>query len=270
MPKKETKLELPAWLKKENTDRLKIHRRINYIQVNLKTIQTLLAFFTQKTSSYRAKTSPWLRLLSLLLYSILILRTSQLTHLWILFLLLCAKLVFLPSEVILNTLKKLVHTLLFSSLFLLPSLFISPSNLPLFFIRIALLLLTVSLFFATTPWQDFILALRQLHFPSVLLLTMDITIKYIYVLGLHLEELLYSVRLRTLGQAVDRQVMGALLGQLYVSTKERTTQTYQAMLLRGYRYDVKPVARRRRLSLTSYDLGGLFELLGLLLALYFL
>lgn len=270
MEKKITSSKLPDWLNVDNADKLKSSHRRNYIQVNIKTIIKLLDFFTTPSSFSNTKTTPWVRLVSLIVYTIIISISTNLSYLWILSLILCSKLVILPSNTVINILKKLCCMLVVSSLILLPSIVMSHTDITLFLIRIGLILINLSLFSTVTSWQQFIIGLRQLCIPSIVLLIMDITIKYIYVLGMFLEELLYSIRLRTLGQRVDSQVMGVLLGQLYLSTKERTTQTYQAMLLRGYSYEAKSHSSGRHFTFNYYDLGVIIEIISLVIVFYLL
>ena len=199
----------------------------------------------------------------------MILKGTSLTYLWIVGLLLFIKLSVLPGSVIINIIKKLFRLLIISAIVLLPSIVISQNDMTLFLIRVGLILVNISIFLAITSWQQFILALRQWHLPTIIILVIDITIKYIYMLGMFLEELLYSIRLRTLGQHVSRQVLGALLGQLYLSSKERTTETYQAMVLRGYSRDSKGYSLDRRLPFNRCDFGVLVELVALIV-LYFI
>ena len=69
--------------------------------------------------------------------------------------------------------------------------------------------------------------------------TIDITLKYSYILGKHLHQQIECVQLRTVGQKVSLHLFGSLLGLLYLSTKNHTKEVYEAMLLRGYGMDRK-------------------------------
>ena len=82
-------------------------------------------------------------------------------------------------------------------------------------------------------------ALRQLHVPKTFVQTIDITLKYSYILGKHLHQQIECVQLRTVGQKVSLHLFGSLLGLLYLSTKNHTKEVYEAMLLRGYGMDRK-------------------------------
>lgn len=59
-------------------------------------------------------------------------------------------------------------------------------------------MLNISIFLSITSWPQFIQGLKQLHLPNVIILTLDITMKYVYTLGVYIQELLSSIKLRTL------------------------------------------------------------------------
>ncbi|MCG0573055.1 energy-coupling factor transporter transmembrane component T family protein [Lactiplantibacillus plantarum] len=262
MEKKTNNAALPQWLQDNNQDPLPTGKR-NFVQVNIKTVIRLLDYFTQVTPKVSVKTSPWLRLILLIAYTYLILTSTNVIFLWVIFLLLATRLVTFPGTVIVPIFKKLFKLLLVSAILLLPSVLLRNSNLDLFLIRISLVMLNLSIFLTVTSWHQFIQALRQLHLTSLIVLTIDITIKYAYTLGNYLQEILYSVRLRTLGQQVDHQMMGVIVGQLYLSARKRMNDLYQAMLLRGYQQATR---NRQPLAISRYDLLaiGVFVLMVIL------
>ena len=123
------------------------------------------------------KTSPWLRVCTLLITSLLVLLSRNLIFLWACLLIILGELALFPGNAILGIFKKYLKLIIFTAIFILPSLFLSrKADLALFFMRISTLL-SLAYFSGTTTWQQFILALKQLHFPNVLILTLDITVK---------------------------------------------------------------------------------------------
>ena len=76
--------------------------------------------------------------------------------------------------------------------------------------------------------------MEQLHFPGAMILTLDITIKYIGILGRYLEEILTSIKLKSFGNGSSQKTVGVILGQLYLTSKKRMVELYEAMVLRGY------------------------------------
>jgi len=59
--------------------------------------------------------------------------------------------------------------------------------------------------------------------------------------------LINAVRIRSVGGGVSKKLTGAILGQVYLISKEHMKSLYEAMLLRGYGNKVK-VSKRLKLN----------------------
>lgn len=249
--------KLPVWLMNSERHQVQLTKG-RLVQDNLTRFATLVAFLTRITPVYKAKNSPWVRIIELIGLTILIVLSSQVMFLWLILILLLTHLIILPGSVIITITKKLVKLMAVSLLVLLPSLLLQTNNISLFLTRVALIMLNISIFLSITSWPQFIQGLEQLHLPSVIILTLDITMKYVYTLGVYIQELLSSIKLRTFGQHVNCRVLGVIIGQVYLSAKKRMGDLYQAMLLRGYN---NSSIARRKLSWNKYDLISMGELL---------
>lgn len=256
-PKNKTAGKLPVWLMNSERHQVPLTKG-RLVQDNLSKFAALVAFLTRITPVYSAKNSPWVRIVELIGLTILIVLSSQVMFLWLMLILMLVHLLILPGSVIITISKKLCKLLLVSLVVLLPSLLLQANNIGLFLARIALIMLNISIFLSITSWPQFIQGLKQLHLPNVIILTLDITMKYVYTLGVYIQELLSSIKLRTFGQHVNRRVLGVIIGQVYLSAKKRTSDLYQAMLLRGY--NSNNVASWR-LSWNKYDVISMGELL---------
>ena len=231
--------KLPDWLLQEQTT-LEASKSHHYLQMNLHTLRHFLGKMKQTTPAFKAKTSSWMRLVYFLTLAILITTAHHTIQLWILGILLLLHIAMLPGEALLHLFKVLVKVLLFSAIVILPSiLFQGFQNGGLFLLRAGIIVLNISLFLATTTSVQLVDALRQLHVPKTFVQTIDITLKYSYILGKHLHQQIECVQLRTVGQKVSLHLFGSLLGLLYLSTKNHTKEVYEAMLLGGYGMDRK-------------------------------
>ncbi|MGQ5709892.1 energy-coupling factor transporter transmembrane component T family protein [Lactobacillus sp. PSON] len=249
--------ELPAWLNTGEENKVQLSKG-KLIQNNLNIFTNLIKALTKISPAYAAKNSPWMRIAELIVLTTLILLSSQVVFLWMVFILILLHLVFLPGKVIVRIGKKLTKLVLISLIVLLPSLLLRDNNIGLFISRTVLIMLNISIFLSVTSWPQFIQGLEQIHFPSVMILTLDITMKYVYTLGIYIQEVLNSIKLRTFGQHVNRKVLGVIVGQVYLSAKKRTVDLYQAMTLRGY--NNKNVVNWK-LSWNKYDNLSLIEIL---------
>lgn len=254
--------DLPGWLNKKEESKVQLSKG-KLIQNNLNIFTNLIKALTKVSPAYAAKNSPWMRIAELIVLTTLILLSSQVVFLWLVFILILLHLVFLPGKVIVRIGKKLTKLILISLIVLLPSLLLRDNNIGLFIARTVLIMLNISIFLSVTSWPQFIQGLEQIHFPSVMILTLDITMKYVYTLGIYIQEVLNSIKLRTFGQHVNRKVLGVIVGQVYLSAKKRTVDLYQAMTLRGY--NNKNVVNWK-LGWNKYDNLSLIEILVAIIA----
>lgn len=117
----------------------------------------------------------------------------------------------------------------------------------------------------TTPFHELAGGLRKLGVPVILVDTLTLTYRYLFVLieeaaRLRRAAAARGYRPRWLGQAL---LIGRLIGQLFMHSYERAERVYGAMLLRGYRGQM-PTSRK--LALGKVDVAALAILLPALIA----
>ena len=124
---------------------------------------------------------------------------------------------------------------------LLPAMFIQPSGIRnelLIVIKVFLSISTLSIFNHTTQWNHITGALRKLHIPGIFIFTLDITLKYIVLLGNLITDLLTSLQLRSVGKNNKKySSIGGVMGVTFVRGTEMNRQMYEAMQCRGFTDD---------------------------------
>ena len=245
-----TNQTLPDWMMKEEITVNDSEVKSGFLQSNLSTVISLLSYLKiEDRKKYGG--SPVIRICELLILLVLIYNSKSIVFLWTVGIFLLAEIAFFSGREIRSIVKKLIRLIIFTTVILLPSYLLHPSIHPTFFlIRTVLLLLNLSVFLTKTSWSDFIEGLRGLYLPEELVMIFDIAIKYFYILGNHIKSILYAIRIRSL-QGVSKKLTGAILGQVYLISKEHMKSLYEAMLLRGYGTKVKV---RRRLQLNKSDI----------------
>lgn len=245
-----TNQTLPDWMMREEITVNDSEVKSGFLQSNLSTIISLLSYLKiEDRKKYGG--SPVIRICELLILLVLIYNSKSIVFLWTVGIFLLAEIAFFSGREIRSIVKKLIRLIIFTSVILLPSYLLHPSIHPTFFlIRTVLLLLNLSVFLTKTSWSDFITGLRGLYLPEELVMIFDIAIKYFYILGNHIKSILYGIRIRSL-QGVSKKLTGAILGQVYLISKEHMKSLYEAMLLRGYGTKVKV---RRKLQLNKSDI----------------
>jgi cobalt/nickel transport system permease protein len=100
----------------------------------------------------------------------------------------------------------------------------------------------VSIFNHTTQWNHITGALRKLHIPGIFIFTLDMTLKYIVLLGTFTGDILTALRLRSVGKNNKKyQSVGGVMGITFIRGAEMSQEMYEAMRCRGFTDDYKGV-----------------------------
>jgi len=103
--------------------------------------------------------------------------------------------------------------------------------------RSALCLATVVLVSNTTPFSEILLVLRRVRVPSLLITTMALMHRYLFVLVDETERMQRARASRTFarGRRASWQTLATVLSQLFVRASERAERIYAAMCARGWK-----------------------------------
>ena len=146
-----------------------------------------------------------------------------------------------PAGDILNIMKAGCGASVLALIILLPAMFIQPSGIRnelLIVIKVFFSISTLSIFNHTTQWNHITGALRKLHIPGIFIFTLDITLKYIVLLGNLITDLLTSLQLRSVGKNNKKySSIGGVMGVTFVRGTEMNRQMYEAMQCRGFTDD---------------------------------
>ena len=146
-----------------------------------------------------------------------------------------------PARDILNIMKAGCGASVLALIVLLPAMIVQPSGIRnelLIVIKVFLSISTLSIFNHTTQWNHITGALRKLHIPGIFIFTLDITLKYIVLLGNLITDLLTSLQLRSVGKNNKKySSIGGVMGVTFVRGTEMNQQMYEAMQCRGFTDD---------------------------------
>jgi cobalt/nickel transport system permease protein len=85
----------------------------------------------------------------------------------------------------------------------LPAMIMNPSGIPNnlhLVLKVFFSLEMVRIFNHTTQWNHITAALRKLHIPGLFIFTLDMTLKYVVLLGTLIVDLLTALRFRSVGK----------------------------------------------------------------------
>jgi len=87
----------------------------------------------------------------------------------------------------------------------------------------------------TTKWNHITKSLKLLFIPDLFIWIMEITIKYIVLLGEYSISLLYALKLRSIGKNHDKNnSLFRIIGNLFLKSKKMSEEMFSAMECRGF------------------------------------
>ena len=87
----------------------------------------------------------------------------------------------------------------------------------------------------STRWNSITGALKRFFVPDIFILVLDITIKYIAMLGDFTLSMLYSLKLRSVGRNKSKYTsLSGIVGTMFIKSKEMAEDMYFAMECRGF------------------------------------
>ena len=88
----------------------------------------------------------------------------------------------------------------------------------------------LSLYANITPWNKITAALRFIKIPAFIIFLLDLTIHYILILGNLAYEMLFALKLRSVGKNLNkRNSFSGILGTVFLKSMEFSKETQQAM-----------------------------------------
>ncbi len=103
--------------------------------------------------------------------------------------------------------------------------------------RSAICLFTVILLSNTTPFSRILAVLKHLRVPALLITTLALMHRYLFVLVEESERMRRARASRTLGRSrrLRWQILGSVVGHLFLRASERAERIYDAMCARGWK-----------------------------------
>lgn len=145
-------------------------------------------------------------------------------------------LAFLQPLQIVNVLRTVLPAVLFSFLITLPAVFFqSPSTAGTITMKVMESVMILAVLNETSSWKEMTGALQNIHVPSIVILTMDMTINFLVILSRFSDCMLEAVQMRSVGDTSwkDSQI-GGILGTTFLKSQRMADRASDAMLCRGF------------------------------------
>jgi len=150
-----------------------------------------------------------------------------------------------PARRIAVTVRGAFPAALFTAIILLPyALSGGPARPALLVFKVLLSTGAVALVASTTEWASLSGAARRLRVPSLFVMVLDVTIRFVAWLGELSLDMLQAVRLRSVGRNRHKDAaLGGVAGSLYLRSRELADDLHAAMVCRGFTGEYHPVGR---------------------------
>lgn len=144
------------------------------------------------------------------------------------------RLSFRSVRVMAHVLKTVALAVLASAVFMLPAVFLgSPASFGTVTMKVMESVLVLTMLNEDVTWKDLTAAMGQLRFPDVFVLTLDMTMRFLYLLGRFSQSVLEAVSLRRVGEENWKNAgTGGVLGNTFLKAQEMSRGTGEAMQCR--------------------------------------
>jgi len=174
---------------------------------------------------------------------------------------LLAVLSLLEAEAIIRILKLSLAATVFTFIILIPALLLGNYyTIIMLSSKVLATVMAVNILSHSTKWNDLTSALKTFYVPDIFILVLDITIKYIVLLGEFSLNMLYALKLRSVGRNKSKyHSISGIAGTMFIKSKEMAEEMYAAMECRGFTGEYKV---HRKFKFTVADVLLLMITLG--------
>lgn len=153
-------------------------------------------------------------------------------------------------------------------LILIPSVLMGNiNNSILIVLKVAASTAAVNIVSLTTKWDNIIRGLKVFLIPDIFIFVIDITIKYIAILGDFSLNLLYSLKLRSVGKLNKKtEPMSGIMGTMFIKSKEMADEMYEAMECRCFTGEYK---QNKKFEFCIYDALFIILNIGIVFAYFY-
>ena len=233
---------MPEWLLKKD-EYVPLVEKNTFINKSILSILKMLTKFKYnaeyKTNRFGINTIT--KLISAILLIILVSISRSFGFILIIDVYLLLIISLLKAEDIKHIIKMAVVVVIFTLIILLPSIFMGNKNNSIMIVIKTLTTVTVvNIISAIAQWNDITKTLKLFFIPDIFILVLDITTRYIVILGEFSLNMLYALKLRSVGKNKNKSTSASgIIGTIFIKSKEMAEDMYGAMECRGFTGEYK-------------------------------
>lgn len=229
---------IPEWLETEEHYEAAPDRD-GFMTKSMLSIISMLSSFRAGKVSFGKLGAAFPAPLKLLLCLALIITTSATKNMMVVYAILAVTLVhicLLKAENLRKTVGVAFLASVMSALILIPAIFLgSPRSMLTVSIKVFVSVSLISILSSTTEWNKLTAGLKAFHIPHIFIFTLDITLKYIVILGDIALDMLNALKLRSVGINKSKSSsLSGILGVTFLKSRHMANEMYDAMICRAY------------------------------------
>ncbi|MDR3278774.1 MAG: energy-coupling factor transporter transmembrane protein EcfT [Oscillospiraceae bacterium] len=175
----------------------------------------------------------------------------------------------LPARALKSVLALSLTMTAFSFVILLPAAFWGGAySVKMIPVKVFITVSAANILSHTSRWSELISALKRFRAPDIFVFMLDITIKYIVLLGELALESLRALRLRSVGRNERKYAaLSGVAGTMFLKSREMAEEAHTAMVCRGFTGEYR-VAEKLRFQIA--DMAYIMVNAGLIFAYFYL
>ena len=245
---------MPEWLLEKDSYN-PINDKDAFINKSILSLLNVLSKFRRQTEykNKRFSINAFIKFISTIIAIVFLSLSKSSSYVFINVVLLLVLLNFLNTEIIKNILKVSLVVTIFTFIILLPSVFMgNGNNIIMITLKVFISVSAVNILASTTQWNDLIETMKIIHIPDMFIFVLDTTIKYIIILGDFSLNMVYALKLRSVGKSKNKNgSLSGILGTMFLKSKEMAEEMYDAMQCRGFTGEYK-VYKKIKFKLIDY------------------
>lgn len=228
---------IPEWLSKKDNYSPEKEKNL-YIEKSIFSFIKVISIIRQSKSSDKLiyLINPTLKVISTIVLILCISVSRNLISLLIMDIYVLTNLFLMENKLIKRIVFKSLIFPIITLIALIPSMFYgNVCNSVLLFQKVILSILLMNLLSHHTKWSEISKSLKMLFIPDIFIWIIDITIKYIVLLGEYSVNLLYALKLRSIGITINKyKSLTGIMGNLFIKSYKMSEEMFHAMECKGF------------------------------------
>lgn len=234
------------WLFKEDsyTPNGDKNRFIDKSTLSLLSTLSVIKKMSNTPEGFMYNINPYLKFISTFIFVLILSLARNMTFILILDEIILIGVLILNKESVKRILSLSFLSIFFTGVILIPSILLGNAfNSFLILLKVLGSVMCAGVLSFSTKWNDIIKSLKLVFVPDIFIFVLDITLRYIYILSEMSRDMMYALKLRSIGRNNKKYIsISSIMGSLFIRSKMMGDEMLSAMECRGFTGDYKSKA----------------------------